>query len=49
MVWLSSPEAVFLKGRLLAANWDVKELKARSKEFQENPLLLTLGLTGWPQ
>ncbi|KEF58141.1 uncharacterized protein A1O9_06065 [Exophiala aquamarina CBS 119918] len=49
MVWLSSPEAVFLKGRFLWANWDVEELKQRSKEFQENPLLLTLGLTGWPQ
>lgn len=49
MVWLSSPEASFLKGRFLWANWDVEELKQKSKDFQENPVLLTTGLLGWPQ
>jgi len=49
MVWLSSPEASFLKGRFLWANWDVKVFKERRRDFEENPQLLTLGLTGWPQ
>ncbi|KAK5063180.1 hypothetical protein LTR84_005257 [Exophiala bonariae] len=49
MVWLSSPEASFLKGRFVWANWDVEELRQKSKTFQENPALLTTGLLGWPQ
>ncbi|KAF2622530.1 oxidoreductase [Macroventuria anomochaeta] len=47
MVWLASPEARFLKGKYLWANWDVDELKARRKEI-EGTKLLELGLTGWP-
>jgi hypothetical protein len=46
-VWLTSGEADFLRGRLVWANWDVKELKASAKQIVENDLL-TLGLTGWP-
>jgi len=49
MVWLSSPEAVFLRGRYVWANWDVDELKAKAKALEEDPTLLTLGLLGWPQ
>ncbi|KAI9695790.1 MAG: hypothetical protein M1836_006056 [Candelina mexicana] len=48
MVWLSSSEAEFLKGRFLWANWDVEELKAKKKEIEGNPILLTLTLGGWP-
>lgn len=46
-VWLASPEARFLKGKYLWANWDVDELKAKEKEI-EGTSLLTLGLQGWP-
>jgi hypothetical protein len=47
IVWATSPEAEFLKGKLLWANWDVDELKARREELEGSPLL-TLGLLGWP-
>jgi len=47
MVWLASHEALFLKGKFLWANWDVKELKARSEEIEAKGLL-SLGLVGWP-
>lgn len=33
-MWLASPEARFLKGTFLFANWDVDELKARAKEIE---------------
>jgi hypothetical protein len=45
-VWLVSKEAAFLRGRFVWSNWDVEELLAREDEFKEDPLLLTLGLTG---
>lgn len=46
-LWLASPEARFLKGKYLWANWDVDELKARAKEI-ESSAQLTLTLVGWP-
>ncbi|KAF2140289.1 uncharacterized protein K452DRAFT_231027 [Aplosporella prunicola CBS 121167] len=46
-VWLSNPEADFLKGRFVWANWDVEELKARAAEIVEKDLL-TVRLSGWP-
>jgi hypothetical protein len=46
-LWLASPEARFLKGKFLWANWDVDELKARAKEI-ESSAQLSIGLTGWP-
>ncbi|KAJ5176204.1 uncharacterized protein N7482_002081 [Penicillium canariense] len=46
-VWLASPEARFLKGKFLWANWDVDELKANEKEMAEGPQL-SIGLVGWP-
>ena len=49
MVWLSSPEGAFLKGKFVWANWDVDELKQKAEAFKENPALLTMGLLGWPQ
>lgn len=47
LVWVASPEADFLKGRLLWSNWDVPELVARRTEF-EGTLKFTVGLHGWP-
>ncbi|KAF2636951.1 NAD(P)-binding protein [Massarina eburnea CBS 473.64] len=46
-VWLASPEARFLKGKLLWANWDVDELKARATEL-EGSQELNIDLVGWP-
>ncbi len=46
MVWASSPEAEFLKGRLVWANWDVDELKARKDEIIKQDKLV-LSLAGW--
>lgn len=46
-VWLASPEARFLKGKFLWANWDVDELKGRTKEL-ESSTQLGIGLGGWP-
>ena len=47
IVWACSPEADFLKGKFVWANWDVEELKAREAEIKETDVL-TLGLDGWP-
>ncbi|KFX97312.1 hypothetical protein V495_01882 [Pseudogymnoascus sp. VKM F-4514 (FW-929)] len=46
-LWLASPEARFLKGKFLWANWDVDELMARAKEI-ESSTQLNIGLVGWP-
>ncbi|PYI01927.1 putative NADP(+)-dependent dehydrogenase [Aspergillus sclerotiicarbonarius CBS 121057] len=47
MVWLTSPEARFLNGRQVWANWDVEELKARGEEIQKG-MELMVGVYGWP-
>lgn len=46
-MWLASPEANFLAGRLIYSNWDADELKARSDEI-ENSDLLNIGMVGSP-
>ena len=46
-VWLASPEAEFLKGKFIWANWDVEELKGRKEEIQSSRLL-TWMLEGVP-
>lgn len=46
-VWAASPEAKFLHGKFVWANWDVEELKAMAKEI-EGTSKFTLGLLGWP-
>jgi len=46
-VWLASPEARFLKGKFLWANWDIDELKAQAKEIEASTQL-SIGLVGWP-
>ena len=48
MVWLSTPEAAFLKGRFIWANWDVEELMSMAAEIEKDDLL-TLSLRGWPR
>ncbi|KAL1651879.1 hypothetical protein SLS58_000002 [Diplodia intermedia] len=41
-VWLASPAAAFLKGRLVWAHWDVDEMMAMKKRFEEDPELCTI-------
>jgi NAD(P)-dependent dehydrogenase (short-subunit alcohol dehydrogenase family) len=42
-VWLSTPDADFLKGRFMYVNWDINELKAnKEKILSENLLTLTV-------
>ncbi|KAI1431259.1 hypothetical protein GGR50DRAFT_90078 [Xylaria sp. CBS 124048] len=45
MVWLASPEASFLRGHCVWANWDVEELKAQKDKFV-GTLFMTLGSKG---
>ncbi|PTB62297.1 NAD(P)-binding protein [Trichoderma citrinoviride] len=47
MVWLASPEAAFLNGRSVWANWDVNELKAKTDAIKQSQLY-TAGINGWP-
>lgn len=46
-LWLASPEAQFLKGKFLWANWDVDELKTHAKEIEAGTRY-NVGLVGWP-
>ncbi|EXL94522.1 hypothetical protein NOF04DRAFT_11487 [Fusarium oxysporum II5] len=48
VVWAASPQAEFLHGRFVWANWDVNELKSHAfrKQLEENPNLLTVGVEG---
>jgi hypothetical protein len=45
MVWLASPEAGFMKGEFIRANFDVDEMKGRDAEIEEGSDL-RLGLLG---
>lgn len=48
-VWLASPEARFLKGRFVYANWDVEELKQVCEErWKSEPDFLKVNVLGWP-
>lgn len=47
LVWMSSPEAAFLKGRTVWVNWDVEELKSQASEIQSGQNMTT-GNIGWP-
>lgn len=44
-VWLASPEATFLKGKFVWANWDAEELLERAEEIK-NAKLLSMVLDG---
>ncbi|KAI1074438.1 hypothetical protein F5B20DRAFT_440010 [Whalleya microplaca] len=47
LVWMTSPEAAFLRGRCIWANWDVEELKAQKDKITEG-LFMTTGTKGLP-
>lgn len=47
MLWLSCPEASFLRGKLVWANWDVDELKAVGSKLSDSSTM-TVGIEGWP-
>ncbi|KAH3981259.1 hypothetical protein HBI24_079850 [Parastagonospora nodorum] len=47
IVWSLSPEARFLNGRFVHANWDVDELKEKKEEILKTPEMYTIGLVGW--
>ncbi|KAL3468538.1 hypothetical protein BJX64DRAFT_282703 [Aspergillus heterothallicus] len=46
-LWLASPQAKFLDGKFLWANWDVDELVAMKEEIEKKGLF-DLQLVGWP-
>ncbi|PVH95132.1 NAD(P)-binding protein [Periconia macrospinosa] len=46
-VWIASPEAEFLKGKFVWANWDVDEIKTHRKELEDS-MLLRVYLDGIP-
>ena len=51
-VWIASPEAEFLKNKIVFSSWDVEELKGRKKEILGGPPgtgELWLGYTGFPR
>jgi hypothetical protein len=47
-VWAASPEATFLHGRFVWANWDVEELKngVVGKRISEDEHFLKVGIEG---
>ncbi len=47
MVWLSTPEAQFLNGKFVWANWDVEELKAQAKDIESTDKM-SVTFQGWP-
>lgn len=50
-LWLTSPEAKFLRGKFVWVNWDVDELKARKEEILTTDILVTklegISFAGW--
>ena len=48
MVWLATPQAEFLRGRFVWANWDVTEMMAMKNKIESDPLLLAPTIGGWP-
>ncbi|KAL8671299.1 MAG: hypothetical protein Q9168_004201 [Polycauliona sp. 1 TL-2023] len=52
LVWIASPEAEFLRNKIVFASWDVEELKGREKEIVGGPPGtgdLWLGFSGFPR
>jgi hypothetical protein len=47
LVWMASPEAAFLRGRQVWANWDVDELKLEADVLQAGRMLTSV-MSGWP-
>jgi hypothetical protein len=48
VVWASSPEAAFLKGKFVWVHWDVEELKPIVAGNVEDKSFLTLAIHGMP-
>lgn len=48
VTWAVSPEARFLHGRFVWANWDVDELKNMAPQLAKGPEMFTIGLRGMP-
>jgi len=46
IVWITSPEAEFLRGKFVWSNWDVEELMSKKDGLKVSPKL-TMGLYGW--
>ncbi|MCJ1439508.1 hypothetical protein MMC27_008902 [Xylographa pallens] len=46
-VWLASPEAVFLRNKVIWTNWDVEEMMAKKDEISKDSEFLTLGCIGY--
>ncbi|MCJ1393160.1 hypothetical protein MMC18_006032 [Xylographa bjoerkii] len=46
-VWLASPEATFLRSKVVWTNWDVEEMMAKKDEISKDPDFLTLGYNGF--
>jgi hypothetical protein len=47
-VWLASKEGEFLKTKMVWANWDVEQLKAKKDKIMADPSFLNIGMNGWP-
>ncbi|KAF7512746.1 hypothetical protein GJ744_000313 [Endocarpon pusillum] len=47
MVWLSTPNAQFLNGKFVWANWDVEELQSQAKEIESSDKM-SVTFQGWP-
>lgn len=47
LVWMASPGARFLRGRVVWANWDVEELMQKRQEIEADETFLTVGVVGW--
>jgi hypothetical protein len=47
-LWVTSPEAKFLRGKFVWCNWDVDELKANKAKIQEDAGLWTTTVSGFP-
>jgi hypothetical protein len=48
MVWASSPEAHFIKGKFVWAHWDVVDLKKLIEQHKDDNSFLTLTVKGIP-
>jgi hypothetical protein len=46
VLWAAGPEAAFAAGRFIWYNWNVSQLKAIGKKFQEDELFLITGMLG---
>jgi hypothetical protein len=46
VTWAISPEARFLTGRFVWANWDVDEVKDTAPQLAKDPEMFTMGLRG---